>query len=798
MHDQVHTLDAGVDAANGLSVEEAKKRLTEHGYNEVPEKKPNPVLRFAAKFWGLTSWMLEFTVVIEWVLGKYFEAYVIIILLLFNAVVSFIQEEKAGSAVELLRQRLAVKTRVKRGGTWILLPARELVPGDVVRLRAGDLVPADVQVVEGHVEVDQSALTGESLPVEKKIGDSIYSGSTVISGEITGIVTATGLSTYFGRTAELVQIARPKMHIEETIANVVRWLLVMVTASVAVGMTLALFRGINPAEIASLTLVLLVSAIPVALPTMFTISMALGSLELSKRGAVVTRLNALEDAASMDVLCVDKTGTITMNRLTLADILPLGQHTKEEVVLYGALASQEANQDPIDLAFISKAKEMKLPITNYEQVKFTPFDPSTRRTEVLVKFGSEHFHIVKGAVKTIVELCKNCHDELSEIEQSIDDFAVKGYRVLAVAKGGSRDGLDLIGITALYDMPREDSPRFISMLKKLGISVKMLTGDALPIAREVANQVGLGSRISHITDLKSNLNNDEVLKTMEESDGFAEVYPEDKYLIVRGLQARGHIVGMTGDGVNDAPALKQAEIGIAVSNATDIAKKSASVVLSLEGFEGIFDMVVIGRMVYQRISTWIINKIIRTFKRVVFIVLAFVLTGRFIVSTFHMILLLFLSDYVTLSISTDKVRYSEKPAREKITSLVKLSASYGSLIVAESLLILYVGMDYLGMNSSVGKLQTFIFVWLTLSGYYTVLSIRERKHFWESKPSLWLALALILNTLIVYVISTVGLPGLSPITSLEFVFILVYGFVTCLLINDLAKARLARVFGVVL
>jgi H+-transporting ATPase len=487
-----------------------------------------------------------------------------------------------------------------------------------------------------------------------------------------------------------------------------------------------------------------------------------------------------------------------MNRLTLADTLPVGKHTKQEVVLYGALASQEANQDPIDLAFISGAKEMQLPIVHYVQVSFTPFDPSTRRTEAHDTFEHEQVYVVKGAASTVIGLCRDCQDELAKIKRDIDGFVAKGYRILAVGKGHSMEDVELIGIAALYDAPREDSPRLIEELKKLGISVKMLTGDALPIAREVAGKAGLGDNITRLADLKNNLDSEDTLKAMEESDGFAEIYPEDKYLIVKRLQAGGHVVGMTGDGVNDAPALKQAEVGIAVSNATDIAKKSSSVVLSLEGFEGIFDMVVIGRMVYQRISSWTINKIIRTFKRVVFIVLAFILTGRFVVSTFNMILLLFLSDYVTLSISTDRVRYSEKPEKEKTTGLVKLGVTYGSLIVAESLLVLYIGLGYFGLASSIDKLHTFIFAWLTLSGYYTVLSIRERKHFWESRPSMWLAVALVLNTLIVCIISTIGFPGLAAITSLEFLFLLAYGFASCLLVNDFVKVPLAKMFGVAL
>jgi H+-transporting ATPase len=405
-------------------------------------------------------------------------------------------------------------------------------------------------------------------------------------------------------------------------------------------------------------------------------------------------------------------------------------------------------------------------------------------------------YVIKGAVKTITGLCKECGDEFKAIERGIDDLVAKGYRILAVAEGTLHGEPELIGVAALYDKPRADSPRLISELKKLGISVKMLTGDALPIAKEVASQAGLGGNISRITDLKNRIDDKETLKVMEESDGFAEIYPEDKYLIVKGLQSLGHVVGMTGDGVNDAPPLKQAEVGIAVSNATDIAKQASSVVLSQEGFEGIFAMVVIGRMVYQRISSWTINKIIRTFKRVVFIVLAFILTGQFVVSTFNMILLLFLSDYVTLSISTDRVRYSEKPEKWNTSGLVKLGVSYGSLIIAESLLILYIARGFFGLDSNLLKLQTFIFVWLTLSGYYTVISIRERRHFWESRPSKWLTFALAINTLVVYVISTIGLPGLTPITSMEFLFILVYGFVFCLLVNDLAKVPLAKRFDV--
>jgi len=766
--------------------------LREHGYNEVSEKRPSPLVKFATKFWGITPWMLELTAAMEWVLGKHLEAFFIAGLLAFNAVAGYLQEEKARGAVELLKQRLRVNARAKRAGSWVLIPARELVPGDVVRLRAGDMVPADVELAEGHVSVDQSSLTGESFTVEKKVGEGLYSGSIVTAGEATGLVTATGARTYYGRTVELVQIARPRLHIEEMIGDVVKWLLVMVGASTALGMGLAIAKEMDPAEIAPLAVILLLSAIPVALPTMFTISMALGSLELSRKGAIVTRLDAIEDAATMDVICADKTGTITMNRLSLADVAPMSGHTKEDVVLYGALASQEANQDPIDLAFISKAKEMQLSVGVFRQAGFTPFDPSTRMTEATIEEDGVRLYVAKGAVNAMLGLCKPTQDEAEKLGRTVEELSAKGYRVLAVARGHTKEEAELVGVAALYDKPRPDSAQLVSELKRLGISVKMLTGDALPIAKEVARQAGLGTNIRRMSDLKSSLREEDAPKVVEDTEGFAEIYPEDKYLIVKSLQRRGHTVGMTGDGVNDAPALRQAEVGIAVSNATDVAKKASSTVLTVEGFAGIFDLVVIGRMVYQRITSWTINKIIRTFKRVVFIVLAFILTGKFVVSTFNMILLLFLSDYVTLSISTDKVTYSRKPERWRTTGLVKLGVLYGSLIVAESLLILYLGLDYLGLSDNIERLRTFIFVWLTMSGYFTVLSVRERRRFWESKPSRFLASALVINSAIVYAISTHGMPGLTRITRFEYLCVLVYSLVACLLLNDLVKVPLAR------
>ena len=783
------------DLENGLTLEEVQKRISQYGYNEVPERRVSPVTRFAKKFWGITPWMLAVTIMLTWLIGKYLETYIVIGLLFFNAILGFVQEEKADTALTFLRQKLRINARVKRNRKWAIIPARELIPGDVIRLRAGDFVPADVKVAEGNVEVDQSALTGESLMVERKITDTLFSGSTVRRGEITGIVISTGTKTYFGRTVELVQMAKPKLHMEEVTSTVVRWLLIMVSALLSMGIALTILKGMSLIEILPLAVVLLVSAIPVALPTMITLSMALGSLELAKKGALITRLSASEDAATMNVLCVDKTGTITMNKLAVTEVTPVGGYSKEDVILYGALASQEANQDPIDLAFVSAAKNMQISFNGYVQKEFVPFDPSTRRTEATIEKDDQQFFVLKGAVSTVAHLCKNGLEELSKVEKDVENLSAKGYRVIAVAESVTKDNIKFVGIAALYDRPRPDSPKLINELKGLGISVKMLTGDALPIAKEVAEQLGLGANITRISNLKAGVKEDKSYQVMEESNGFAEIYPEDKYLIVKGLQKRGHVVGMTGDGVNDAPALKQAEVGIAVSNATDVAKKSASIVLTTEGLEGIVDLVKTGRVIYQRIITWVLNKIVKTFQIVVFVIVAFIITGEFVVSIFSMILFLFLTDFVTLSISTDNARYSSKPDSWDITALVKVGVLLGILIVAESILLLYIDFTYFRLYSSIGQLHTFVLDFLVFSGLFNVMIVRERKHFWKSKPSRPLTLSIMIDIIIVLLISLVGIPGLTSISPLEFLTCLAYSFATSFLVNDFVKMLLIRKTG---
>ncbi|BAI61346.1 putative plasma-membrane proton-efflux P-type ATPase [Methanocella paludicola SANAE] len=783
--------ELGAHPDTGLAPDEVKKRLTEYGYNEVPEKKKSPLMSFLKRFWGLTAWMLELTILISYVLGRLLDLAVIAALLLINAILGFFQEQQAERAVEALKKKLSVKARVLRGGAWSVLPARELVPGDIVRARSGDFVPADVKIIDGDMEVDQSALTGESLPVEKKSGDLLYSGSLVRKGEATGLIVSTGTRTYFGRTAQLVQAARPKLYVEEVITNLLKWLLAMVIALLALAFIVSYFRGVSLLGLLPLALVLLVSSIPVALPAMFTVTMALGSLELAKRGVLVTRLSASQDAAMMDILCADKTGTITMNKLSVAEMEGVGGYSADDVAFYGTLASQEANQDPIDLAFISEARRKGLNFNGYVQKKFTPFDPSTRRTEAVIEKDGKEFTVIKGAVLTIAALCGVDPGEMAGLEKKIGSLAKKGYRAIVVAKGGEKQCFELIGMAALYDPPRPDSAKLIEELRGLSISTKMLTGDALPIAREIANEVKLGGKVTGMEDLKKmeSIDPDKAEEIIEGSDGFAGVYPEDKYLIVKALQSKKHVVGMTGDGVNDAPALKQAEVGIAVSSATDVAKGAASVVLTKEGLPEIVSLVRTGRSIHQRIVTWILNKIVKTFEIVLFVVLAYLVTGVYVVGAFEIVLLLFLIDFVTISIATDNARPSLKPETWDMRALVKVAILLGVFMVMESFGMLYIAMNYFRLTDATG-LRTLTFCMLIFGGMFTIFVVRERSYFWRSMPSKTLLLAIGGNMLVTSAIAIAGIPGLIPIPAAYVLIAWAWYFIFALLVNDFVKVRI--------
>ena len=781
------------DVEIGLEAQEVQKRLVKYGYNEIPEKKVSFLVRLGKRFWGIVPWMLEATAVITWLLGKYPQTLVIVFLLLFNAAMSLWREKRARSAMTALKQRLRIQSRVKRGGKWSVVPARELVPGDVVRIRAGDLLPADVKIIDGSFGVDQSALTGESITVEKSAGEIAYSGSAVKRGEATGIVVVTGARTYFGKTVSLLKLAKPKLHMEEVTVKVAHRLLMIVLASLLVVFVYALLTGFPLAVLLPLAGVLLVASVPVAMPTMFTVNMALGSLALAKQGVLVTRLGAIEDAATMDVLCVDKTGTITMNKLFIEEEIPADGFSKNDVLLYGALASQEANHDPIDIAFLNGVTEARVSLDGYSQTAFVPFDPKTRMTEATVQKHGKTFFVGKGSFDTMCSSCNLSDEETKELSRHAEALSAKGLRVIAVAKGDDRGKLQFVGLAGVADRLREDSRETLNQIRGLGISVKMLTGDAFPIAKNIAHQIDLGDKITQMSKIEKIQDQREILDAaVEDSDGIAEIYPEDKFIVVKALQDRGHVVGMTGDGINDAPALKQAEVGIAVKDSIDIAKESASAVLTDEGLGGKVVMVKTARTIYQRIYSWALMMVSRKLHIVGYIVVMLFLTHSFMLSITSTVLLLFLGDFVSMSISTDNAQFSSKPDSFNMSRLFGVSGSLGILMTIESVILTLVAMPQFGLTNNVDKIYTFGFAYLNLAGVFTLMIVRERNYFWRSRPSNFLIFTVAVESLFVIAISLLGFLELAPLGYIPVLTILGYTLIVTFLVNDSVKVYLMR------
>ncbi len=784
-----------VNPETGLTRREVDARRQEHGYNELAEHKAHSAREFLGKFWGVSAWMLEMIIILSAILGKYSDLAVVSALLVVNAVLGYMQEHHAAGAVETLRKRLQVSARVLREASWQVIPARELVPGDIIRVRAGDIIPADVKLLDGELSIDESTLTGESKDVDKAPAEVLSSGSVVRRGEGNGVVVLIGAQTCFGRTTELVQLARPKLHIEAVVAKVVRWLFVIVGALLSVVLVLALIRHAPLLEIIPLMLVLLMSAVPVALPVMFTVSMAVGAKELANRGVLVTRLSATEDAATMDVLCVDKTGTITMNQLAVTGVIPLERSTESDVLFAAALASQESNQDPIDLAFLAAAKERQV-FANSDAVtliSFAPFDAKNRRTEAVVEQNGLRWRVMKGAVRTVAEACGLQPPAIGMLEARASESALKGYRTLAVARGTETGTPALLGLVTLCDPPRPDAKQLIATLHDLGVSVKMLTGDALAVAREIAQEVGL-SNIQRVADVKtaSAPAGNDAVNLLAGADGYAEVYPEDKYIVVQHLQAAGHVTGMTGDGVNDAPALRQAEVGIAVNTATDVAKGAASVVLTEPGLTNIVALVEQGRTIYQRILTWIINKISRTILKAAFVAIAFLMTGKFVISVFAMLLLVFMTDFAKIALATDHVRPSNQPETWNIGGFIMVSVVLGIAMVAEALLLLWVGWSRFGLATNDNALYTFSFLTLLYMAVFSIVSARERRRFWATWPGKTLIAALAGDALIGTALTFAGIPGLIPLPWWQTLAILAYAMVSCLVVNDAVKLAMIK------
>ena len=778
----------------GLDGEEVEKRFREFGYNEVTEKKVNFWANFGKRFWGIVPWMLEVTAVVTFFLGKYIQSGAIVALIFFNAGMSLWRERKAKGAMVSLRKKLRIVSRVKRDGKWKTIPARELVPGDLIRIRIGDILPADTRIIDGALGLDQSALTGESCIADVSLDDVGYSGSSVIRGEATGIVTATGTKTYFGKTISLLDNAAPKLHMEESTVKVARQLAYVVIALLLIFFVYAAFSGLDYSALLPLAGILLIAAVPVAMPTMLALNMAIGSIVLAQQGLLVTRLNAIEDAATMDVLCIDKTGTITMNKLFVEEIIPFNRFSCTDVLLYGALASKTANQDPIDVAFITAAKDANISLDCYLELEFVPFDPKTRVTEAKVQKSPEVFFVKKGAFSKICDICKLNYSDRNAMEHIIDSLSEKGLRIIAVAKGVEIENVELVGLVGVADRIRNDAPKTLEVIHDLGVDVKMLTGDSFSTAKNIANQLGLGTKVVTMAMIHEAKTEKSIHTIIEDINCIAEIYPEDKFSIVKTLQSAGHFVGMTGDGVNDAPALAQAEVGIAVENASDIAKESASAVLTVEGLKGIVSMIKTSRNLFQKIYSWTLMMVLRKLHICFFLVLMIFLTNSSMLSITSTLLLLLLADVVTMFMSTDNVRSSLKPDVFDMRTLFGTAVIISALMTVESTIFAIPAFSYFGLLGNPEKIYTFGFAYFNFVGLFCILSVRERGYFWNSRPSKILITAILIELVLVIAISMMGFLELAPINYTFILSLLAYTLLTTLFINDPIKVHIVRKF----
>jgi H+-transporting ATPase len=780
-------------SAAGLTEHEAKTRIGEFGYNEVEEQKRNPLIDFLSRYWGPMPWLLELTIALSYIIGHYLEVAIIFGLLTINAIIGFHHTQSSRRALELLKKRLAIKAKVLRNEEWVLKDAREIVPGDVIAVTLGDLVPADAKLIDGEVSVDQAALTGESLPVGVGKSGVIYSSSVVTRGGARAVVLNTGSNTYFGKTVELVKIAKPKSHQEQIMTSIVKYMMYMSIAALLLVAGDAALTHIDLITILRFALIFLMGAVPVALPAVFAIVLSVGAMELVKRGALVTKLDSIEDAASMQVLCLDKTGTITQNKLAVSEPLPFSGFRKEDVAIVASLASKEEAKDVIDLTVVEYARSLHVDSNKYLQSSFTPFDPATKRSEAVIEYGGERFKAVKGAPQVVVSLCKGLDEETrGQVDKAVEVLSLKGYRTLAVARSenGDLSNLHFVGLLPLADPPRPDSKEMIGELRRLGVKPKMLTGDNVAIAKEIARQVEIGDKIYRMSDLGS-LAQTEQARILEEYDGFAEIYPEDKYRVVKLLQSRGHMVGMTGDGVNDSPALKQAEVGIAVSNSTDVAKASASIVLTEPGTKVIIDAIKTSRQIYQRMLTWVINKVTKVIQVVGLLVLGFFWLHEVVLSILGMVLLVFANDFVTMSLATDTVETTSSPNVWNVKNVTLASLAIGVLLVIEGAVAIFIGTVYYHMELQ--TIQTFVMLVLIFTSQFRVLIVRERRHFWSSRPGRELVVSSTATIIGFVLLGTYGIV-FPPLTLVQVSVALAFSAVFTLAL-DLPKFYVFRKFG---
>jgi H+-transporting ATPase len=710
-----------------------------------------------------------------------------------NALVGFWEEHQAGNAIAALKARLAIKAKVKRDGKWEDPKASELVPGDVIRLRLGDIVPADARLLDGDpIQVDQSALTGESLPVTAKPGGAVYSGSIIRQGEINAIVYATGTNTYFGKTAQMVQSAHTVSHFQKAVLKIGDYLIVLAVALVAVILVDSLIRGDKVLTTLEFCLVLMVAAIPVAMPTVLSVTMAVGARLLAKKEAIVTRLSAIEELAGVDVLCSDKTGTLTQNKLTLGDPFTVDGIAPDKVILWAALASRAEDKDTIDLAVIGGVKDDK-ELKSCQVLHFMPFDPVHKRTEATVKGADgKQFFVAKGAPQVILKMATNAGEVKPAVEKAILDFAGKGFRSLGVAQADEEGKWKFVGMLPLFDPPREQAKATIASAVQMGVKIKMVTGDQIAIARETSKQLGLGTNIldaSALGDLKKDATPEQA-KAIEGADGFAQVFPEHKFHIIEVLQKHGHIVGMTGDGVNDAPALKKADCGIAVSGATDAARAAASIVLLASGLSVIIDAIKESRRIFQRMNSYAIYRIAETLRVLFFMTLAILVFNFYPVTAVMIVMIALLNDGAILSIAYDNVHYRNKPEAWNMRLVLSISTVLGVIGVVAAFGLFYLAERVFHMDRLTA--QTLMYLKLSVAGHLTIFLTRTRGPFWSIRPAKILWMAVLGTQTIATLIAVYGL-FMTPLGWKWAGFVWAYA-IAWALINDRIKLLAYKIF----
>jgi H+-transporting ATPase len=735
--------------STGLTSGEARSRLEKSGPNAMPDTALHPLRRALAKFWAPVPWMLEAAIVLEIVLGKYVEAGIIAGLLAFNAALGFFQEGRAQATLAALKSRLALNAAVKRDNAWTTVPAAGLVVGDVVKLSLGAVVAADVRLTEGSVLLDQSMLTGESVPIEAGAGFETYAGALVRRGEAVAEVTATGTRTKFGRTAELVRTAHVESSQQKAVLRVVRNLAMVNGVIIVMLVGYAYALKMPGSEIIPLVLTAVLASIPVALPATFTLAAALGAKALAKLGVLPTRLSAVDEAASIDVLCADKTGTLTQNELTVTAVHAMPGFDESHVLGVAALASSDGGQDPVDGA-IRAAAAKKVVSDLPKLVKFVPFDPGTKMSEATATDpGGATVRAVKGAFAVVAGPTQSAPDA----SKTANELEAQGFRVLAVAIGPPA-AMKLAGIIALSDPPRPDSAALITELHTLGVRAVMVTGDAPATAVIVAHDVGMEGKVCPTGTIPADVR-------PEEFAVFAGILPEGKYNLVKAFQKSGHTVGMCGDGANDAPALRQARMGIAVSTATDVAKSAAGIVLTKPGLVGIVAAVKEGRVTFQRILTYTLNSVIKKIVQVLFLAVGLVMTGHAILTPMLMVILMITGDFLSMSLTTDNVRPSPMPNAWRIGKLTIAGVVMGGCLLLFCTAALAVGKFRLGFG--IEALRTLAMVALVFGSEATLYSIRERRRLWSSRPSVWVVVSTVCDVLIISTLVTRGF-AMSPLS----------------------------------